>query len=62
MSQTSLGLREDGQDGHALLGVGLFVRFFSLIMGSADYVVFATAGYANAFGVCAVMWLSMMGN
>ena len=36
----------------ALLGVGLFVRPSPLIMVSADYVVFATAGYANAFGVC----------
>jgi hypothetical protein len=43
---------EVGQDGHALLGVGLFVCPSPLIMGSADYVVFATAGYANAFGVC----------
>jgi len=27
-------------------------------MGSAEDLVFATAGYANAFGVCAMLWVN----
>jgi hypothetical protein len=52
MNRTFKGLREVGQDGHALLGVGLFVCPSPLIIVSAEDLVFATAGYANAFGVC----------
>jgi len=27
-------------------------------MSSAEDIVFATAGYANAFGVCAMLWVN----
>jgi hypothetical protein len=36
---------------------GSWLVCMSLPLDSADCVVFATAGYANAFGVCAMLWV-----